>query len=237
MLTHKILTIDVDHVSLRGDLNIPENPLGLVVFAHGSGSGRFSSRNTFVAEQFQKHGLATFLFDLLTKQEEEEFYASRFDIALLSDRLVGATHWLREFPLVESLPIGYFGASTGAAAALTAAAELKDIIYAVVSRGGRPDLAKEKLTSVKCPTLLLVGERDTEVLQLNKQALEKLGGIKRLKQIYSATHLFEEPGTLAEVAKLSNDWFVLHLPKTKKLSEQKKSRTKPIVSEYKLYKR
>jgi putative phosphoribosyl transferase len=223
MTLHKVLTINIDYISLRGDLNIPENPLGLVIFSHGSGSGRFSPRNNFVAQQLQQRGLATFLFDLLTK-EEDEFYWNRFDIELLSDRLVEVTQWLLRNPLVNFLPMAYFGASTGAASALSAAAELKDDIYAVVSRGGRPDLAKEKLSSVKCPTLLLVGDRDTDVLRLNKQALEKLSGIKSLTPIPSATHLFEEPGTLEEVARLSADWFVQHLPHSENKLRKRESK-------------
>jgi len=205
------LTVEVENVSLSGDLTMPENAIGLVIFSHGSGSSRFSPRNNFVAQQLQKHGLATFLFDLLTR-EEDKVYANRFNIELLANRLIQVTHWLHKQNELKKIPICYFGASTGAASALVAAAVLKDKIHAVVSRGGRPDMAQGQLSRVLCPTLLLAGELDHEVISLNRLALEKIPGEKKLEIIDHATHLFEEPGTLEKVAELAADWFVKHLP-------------------------
>ena len=206
--------IPVDRVTIEGILSIPPATRGVVLFAHGSGSSRFSPRNQYVAKALNKAGLATLLIDLLTKEEEEidmqtgEF---RFDIDLLSQRLIGATKWLRENPTTRNLAFGYFGASTGAAAALIAAAKLPAEIKAVVSRGGRPDLALDYLPKVKAPTLLIVGGDDQTVLDLNRKAMARLSSLKKLEIVPGASHLFEEPGKLEEVAKLSAEWFLAHL--------------------------
>lgn len=202
--------IKIDEVTLDGALGLPERARGVVIFAHGSGSSRLSPRNTSVARVLQQAGIGTLLFDLLTS-EEDRVYERRFDIDLLARRLVGATRWLAARPELEGAAIGYFGASTGAAAALQGAALLGTAVRAVVSRGGRPDLAMPCLEQVLAPTLLIVGERDVEVLQLNRQALSHLAVEKELAVIPGATHLFEEPGTLEQVAKLAKNWFVLHL--------------------------
>ena len=201
-------------VVLNGNLNIPSGAKGIVLFAHGSGSGRFSPRNQFVAKQFNKAKIGTLLFDLLTSDEEDEDLVTaeyRFNIGLLAQRLVGATEWLKKDQLTSNCAIGYFGASTGAAAALIAAAKLPNDITAVVSRGGRPDLATDYLPQVAAPTLMLVGGWDAEVIELNKQALEQMSSEKKLVIVPGATHLFEEPGKLEEVAKLSIDWFLHYL--------------------------
>ena len=208
------LQIPAGNVTLTGDLEIPENPRGLVLFAHGSGSSRRSPRNQAVAEILRDAGMATLLFDLLTAQEEaEDAYSAhlRFDIGLLSRRLAIVTGEIVDDPHSRNLGIGYFGASTGGAAALRAAAVLGSIIGAVVSRGGRPDLAGEALAYVKAPTLLIVGERDEDVLRLNEQAFEKLPCAKSLAVVPRATHLFQEPGALEEVARLAASWFCKHL--------------------------
>ncbi|HVK58347.1 MAG TPA: alpha/beta family hydrolase [Candidatus Kapabacteria bacterium] len=196
-------------VSLRGDLTVPENALGIVLFAHGSGSGRKSSRNRYVASVLQQHGIGTLLFDLLTEDEEraEALTAHlRFDIPLLAERLIHVTDWLRTQESRHHA-FGYFGASTGAAAALMAAAHFGDAIAAVVSRGGRPDLAGGKLSMVTAPTLLIVGSRDVPVIGLNKDAFTQLRCEKQMKIVEGATHLFEEPGTLETVAELAAGWF------------------------------
>lgn len=206
--------IPVDGVSLSGDLEIPKNAIGLVLFAHGSGSGRFSVRNRGVAEILQRSKIATLLFDLLTSKEEIQDAPTgylRFDIRLLAQRLVAVTEAVTGDPHSRGLPVAYFGASTGGAAALIAAAALPFKVRAVVSRGGRPDLAGEALALVKAPTLLIVGERDEDVLRLNEQAFEKLQCVKSLAVVPHATHLFQEPGTLEEVARLAVDWFRKHL--------------------------
>jgi pimeloyl-ACP methyl ester carboxylesterase len=185
-----------------------------VFFAHGSGSSRFSPRNQYVAKEFNKAKIGTLLFDLLTAEEEETDVVTaeyRFNIALLAERLIGATEWLRNDPQTKKFAFGYFGASTGAAAALIAAAKLPGDIAAVVSRGGRPDLAGKYLPNIVAPTLLLVGGLDTEVIELNRQALDQMKSQKKLVIIPGATHLFEEPGILEEVAKLSADWFLCYL--------------------------
>jgi putative phosphoribosyl transferase len=203
-----------DNVTLEGGLVIPQSAAGIVLFAHGSGSSRHSSRNRFVAQRLQKAGLATLLFDLLTLQEEEVDALTRqhrFDIDLLTRRLVGATNWLCQQPQASQLAICYFGASTGAAAALRAAAELPDKVSAVVSRGGRPDLAMTELPRVQAPTLLIVGGFDTQVIELNRQAQAQLNVENSLDIVPGATHLFEEPGTLEQVADLAINWFVGHL--------------------------
>lgn len=202
-------------VQLDGDLARPENASGLVLFAHGSGSSRFSPRNRFVARVLQEAGLATLLMDLLTPDEEaldERTAQLRFDIGLLADRLVYAIDWLGEQPETRALAIGLFGASTGAAAALIAAARRPEAVAAVVSRGGRPDLAGDALARVRAPTLLIVGERDAPVLALNHQAMRELRAEARLEIVPNATHLFEEPGALDEVARLARDWFRQYLP-------------------------
>lgn len=201
-------------VTLEGNLCLPEEARGVVAFAHGSGSSRHSSRNRYVAQVLRNARLATLLFDLLTPQEEREDLETaelRFDIGLLARRLVGATDWLRANEPTHRLGLGYFGASTGAAAALLAAAERSDVVGAIVSRGGRPDLAVPYLDRVKAPTLLIVGGNDFPVIQMNRTALAKLRVEKRLAIVPGATHLFEEPGTLEQVAKLASDWFVGHL--------------------------
>ena len=198
-------------IGLEGLLSLPEPADGIVLFAHGSGSSRFSPRNTYVAEALQAAGLATMLFDLLTEPEAVD-RARVFDIPLLAERLLMATEWIALDPETALLPIGYFGASTGAASALVAAAHSVRDIAAVVSRGGRPDLAGADLSRVKAPTLLIVGGADYAVLDLNRAALAQLTCEKTLAVVPGATHLFEEPGTLDEVIGLARDWFVGHLP-------------------------
>lgn len=208
--TEHPVIIPSDKVHLDGIMHVPKNAIGLVLFVHGSGSSRFSKRNQFVASVLNEAKIATLLFDLLTPEEEKidavtaEF---RFDIPFLARRLMSATDWVRAQPISHQLPIGYFGASTGGGAALVAAAEKSDLIKAVVSRGGRPDLAGEALQHVLAPTLLIVGGNDFPVIELNQAALKKLIGIKRLEIVPGATHLFEEPGTLDQVAELAVAWF------------------------------
>ena len=197
-------------VTVAGHLTIPENPTGIVVFAHGSGSSRFSPRNIFVADLLGTVGFATLLFDLLTPEEERN-RANVFDIELLARRLVDVTAWLATQDDAASLPIGYFGASTGAGAALRAVADPRVTVGAVVSRGGRPDLAGESLTRVRAPTLLIVGGRDEVVLELNRRAQAAIPAECQIAVIPGATHLFEEPGTLEKVAALARDWFINHL--------------------------
>jgi dienelactone hydrolase len=202
-------------VRLAGDLTVPRDARGVVVFAHGSGSGRFSPRNRAVAQQLVRAGLATLLMDLLTADEEAVDLRTadlRFDIALLAERVIASIDWLASDGGLESLPAGCFGASTGAAAALVAAAERPERVAAVVSRGGRPDLAGDALPRVRAPTLLIVGGLDTEVIRLNRQAQARLGGESRLVVVPGAGHLFEEPGTLEQVAALARDWFLRYLP-------------------------
>ncbi len=201
---------------LSCDLNIPENAIGLVLFAHGSGSSRLSVRNQAVAQMLRRHHLATLLFDLLTPAEEAEDASIghlRFNIGLLSLRLAIVSRGMMDDGHSQHLPLGYFGASTGAAAALLAAAALGENIRAVVSRGGRPDLAGETLRYVKAPTLLIVGERDDQVLRLNERAYTELQCKKSFAVVPNATHLFDEPGTLPEVARLAADWFEKHFEK------------------------
>ena len=205
--------ISVDRVELAGDLVLPAEATGIVLFAHGTGSSRHSPRNRLVAQTLNEAGIGTLLMDLLTRDEELFDRATgelRFDISLLARRLVAAVDWLRTGPAVD-LPIGLFGASTGAAAALVAAAERPHEIAAVVSRGGRPDLAGPALAQVRAPTLLIVGSLDSVVLELNQRALELLPAEKHLTVVPGATHLFEEPGTLEEVARLAAEWFTPHL--------------------------
>jgi len=203
--------IPVDGIELGGELVLPSAATGVVLFAHGSGSSRFSPRNTYVAKVLQRQGIGTLLFDLLTREEDQD-YARRFDIDLLTQRLLAATAWLQANPATKSLQIGYFGASTGAAAALQAAAEIQDAVAAVVSRGGRPDLAGETaLNQVNAPTLLIVGGADYGVIELNEQAYVMLKCKKQLSLVPGATHLFEEPGTLEQAAQLAADWFLHYL--------------------------
>jgi len=199
---------------IHGDLAIPTPARGVVLFAHGSGSSRNSPRNRSVARHLRQRGLATMLADLLTEVEERADASTgllRFDIDLLAERLELATAWLGQDESTAHLPLGYFGASTGAAAALVAAAQLDDRVAAIVSRGGRPDLAADVLAQVRAPTLLIVGGRDDLVLRLNREALAKLRSVRDLKVVDGATHLFEEPGTLDQVARLAGNWFLTHL--------------------------
>lgn len=204
-MVEKLVKIAVDSVEVEGILNLPKSSKGIVMFAHGSGSSRFSPRNNFVAEVLRKAGLGTLLFDLLT-EEEDSVYETRFNINLLAERLVAVTKWfLKEH---KNINIGYFGASTGAAAALEAAVEMD--VDAVVSRGGRPDMAKG-LGKVKAPTLLIVGGYDDVVIELNRKAYKEIKAEKKLVIVPEATHLFEEPGKLEEVARLAKEWFVKYL--------------------------
>jgi putative phosphoribosyl transferase len=206
----RTVTVEADGMSLPGDLGIPEPAVGVVVFAHGSGSSRRSPRNVLVAARLQAEGLATLLFDLLTDDEAGD-RDKVFDIALLARRLEGAVGWLRGEPGARQLPMALFGASTGAAAALVAAADLGSGIATVVSRGGRPDLAGEALEAVTAPTLLIVGGADLQVLELNRQAQRHLRSETRLEIVPGATHLFEEPGSLERVAELAAAWFTDHV--------------------------
>ncbi|MFQ5790091.1 MAG: dienelactone hydrolase family protein [Acidobacteriota bacterium] len=208
--SEKIIHILLDSLALEGALAVPSGAKGIVLFAHGTGSSRHSPRNNFVAREIRSAGVGTLLFDLLTEEEDVDRQA-RFDIDLLTERLRLATRWIGENPETSALGVGYFGASTGAAAALKAAAELGPSILAVVSRGGRPDLAEPVLDRVESPTLLIVGERDDEVVELNRQACKRLRGRKELFLVPGATHLFEEPGTLEEVARLATNWFRRYL--------------------------
>jgi dienelactone hydrolase len=214
------IQIPAGRVLLEGNLTMPSGASGIVLFAHGSGSGRFSPRNRAVAAVLVRAGLATLLMDLLTDEEEAVDLATgglRFDIGLLAQRVIGAVDWLAADATAKELPLGCFGASTGAAAALIAAAERPTRVGAVVSRGGRPDLAGDALLRVTAPTLLIVGGNDPQVLQLNRRALDALGGEARLEIVPGATHLFEEPGALERVTVLARDWFLRHLA-TRELS-------------------
>jgi len=213
-LARRPLQLTVDGHRLAGDLVIPARPEGLVVFVHGSGSSRFSRRNRAVATALQQNGLATLLFDLLSPLEEaidRRDGSLRFDIPLLSRRTLGVIHALDEHPWLRELPIGLFGASTGAAASLQAAAGRADRVQALVARGGRPDLTGELLAAVRCPVLLLVGENDPEVLDLNREAARHLHCPHQLTVIPRATHLFEEAGALEQVGELASSWFAAHL--------------------------
>jgi pimeloyl-ACP methyl ester carboxylesterase len=202
--------VDAGEAGLAGDLTVPDGARGVVVFAHGSGSGRHSPRNRWVAEALQAHGLATLLLDLLTESEERDRDA-RFDIPLLARRTVAAVDWCAREPPLATLPAGCFGASTGAAAALIAAAERPAQVRAVVSRGGRPDLAARALEAVAAPVLLVVGGADPAVLELNRRALRGLPASARLEVVAGATHLFPEAGALERVADLASAWFLAHL--------------------------
>jgi dienelactone hydrolase len=208
------MEIPVEGVVLEADVVVPEQARGAVLFAHGSGSGRHSPRNRYVARELQNARLATVLADLLTPAEEQRDAWTgelRFDISLLAARLGSLTGWVAAYHRTQGLGIGLFGASTGAAAALVAAATRPDQVQTVVSRGGRPDLAGEFLPRVRQPTLLIVGGRDQVVIEINRAAMRQLGGKVRLEIVPGATHLFEEPGALEQVARLARDWFVEHL--------------------------
>jgi len=208
------VTIPSGSVAINGDLTLIDEAKGIVLFAHGSGSSRFSPRNRYVAEELNRVGLSTLLIDLLTESEEtldNKTGRLRFDIELLTERLISATDWLGRNSLTRELKLGYFGASTGAAAALAAAAKRQEIVGAIVSRGGRPDLADIWLPDVKAPTLLIVGGNDFTVIEMNREALQKLAAEKKLALVPGATHLFEEPGALDEVARMAGDWFLQHL--------------------------
>jgi putative phosphoribosyl transferase len=212
--TEHAVVIKAESIHMEGILHIPTGARGMVIFAHGSGSSRFSPRNQYIAKTLQQAKFATLLFDLLTQKEDEidsETAQYRFDIDFLSKRLVHATNWVSKNPGLNKLVVGYFGASTGAGAALVAAARLSMLIAAVVSRGGRPDLAGESLNYVEAATLLIVGGDDETVIELNKMASEKLHCVKKIDIVPGATHLFEEPGKMEEVALLAREWFEKHL--------------------------
>jgi putative phosphoribosyl transferase len=211
MSTSMLVHLPAGSTRIEGMLDIPDRAVGLVLFAHGSGSSRHSPRNNYVAGVLRQAGIGTLLMDLLTPEEDRD-YSRRFDIGLLTQRLLGAAHWVAASEATRDFPLGFFGASTGAAAALDAAAKLGAAARAVVSRGGRPDLASaHALATVTAPTLLLVGGDDDVVIDLNQQAYEQLRCEKQLVIVPGATHLFEEPGTLETVARQAADWFVLHL--------------------------
>lgn len=208
------VTIEAAGTALAGTLRIPTQAHGMVLFAHGSGSSQHSPRNRRVAERLNAVSLATLLMDLLTKEEEaedERTHALRFDVDLLGRRLIAATDWLEDAPRTHHLPVGYFGASTGAGAALMAAAARPEVVYAVVSRGGRPELAGQALHHVRAATLLIVGGNDPVVYEVNRAAQGQLGTSARLEVVPGATHLFEEPGALDRVSDLARDWFLTHL--------------------------
>ena len=212
--TEHTVQIPVGKIKLEGELMIPQDAKGIVLFAHGSGSSRFSPRNQFVAQTLRQNRLATLLIDLLTFEEDKVDQITRelrFDIDLLAVRLIGITHWLLNEARTKKLHIGYFGSSTGAAAALIAAAQEGSSISAVVSRGGRPDLASSYLPTVQAPTLLIVGGADTVVIELNQEAYDALTCVKKLEIVPRATHLFEEPGALEKVAGLAANWFLNYL--------------------------
>jgi len=216
-LDDRPVRVQAGTAELQGDLRIPAGAHGIVVFAHGSGSGRHSPRNRFVADVLVNAGLGTLLIDLLTRDEETidlQTAELRFDIRLLAERLGGVTDWLAGEPSAAGLSTGYFGASTGAAAALIAGSDRPERVRAIVSRGGRPDLAGAVLARVHQPTLLIVGGDDDVVIELNRQALQELSGIKQMVIVPGATHLFEEPGALEQVAALASEWFLRYLGKT-----------------------
>lgn len=214
----KLVQIKLQDVALEGMLKIPESAKGIVLFAHGSGSSRLSPRNNFVANILNNAGLATLLIDLLSKKEDET-YRTRFDIDLLTDRLNAVIQWLKKQSSTHNLGIGVFGSSTGAAAALRVASEMKNEIEAVVSRGGRPDLAMDILDSVTAPTLFIVGGNDFDVIVLNQEAFARLTCLKKFEIVPNATHLFEEPGCLEEVARLAKEWFYKYLNQKKQIDK------------------
>jgi dienelactone hydrolase len=212
--TDEVVQIPIDSAVIEGNLTVPKGSKGLVLFAHGAGSSRHSKRNNFVAEELQEGGLGTLLIDLLTTDEKEidrRTRQIRFNIDLLSERVIGAIDWLQNDSQTQDLEVGVFGSSTGAAAALIAGAERDQWVEAIVSRGGRVDMAKAYLDRVKAPTLCIVGGRDRQVLSLNRQALDQLTVTRELQVVEGAGHLFEEPGALERVAELSRDWFQKYL--------------------------
>jgi dienelactone hydrolase len=211
----RLVSVPTGAVTLEAELTVPARPRGIIVFAHGSGSSRASPRNKFVASELVDASFATLLLDLFTAEEEEDDILNgrlRFDVAMMANRLIGATKWVERDDATLELPVGYFGASTGAAAALLAATVVPDVVFAIVSRGGRPDLARENLELVRAPTLLIVGGADHGVIGLNQDALEALRVEKKLEIVPGATHLFEEEGALAHVARLATRWFEWHAP-------------------------
>jgi len=213
-IDERLVRVALGRLTLEGNLNLPEDARGVVLFAHGSGSSRYSPRNRHVAEMLNEARLATLLIDLLTSEEEMidmQTVSLRFNINLLAQRVVAVTDWFLQYPYTQNLRLGYFGASTGAAAALVAAAERPKVVGAVVSRGGRPDLAGPALARVQAPTLLIVGGNDFGVIEINQAALAQLRCEKQLVIVTGATHLFEEPGALDEVARLAGEWFEHHL--------------------------
>jgi len=210
--TYKEIKIDIGEISLKGNLRLAENSKGIILFSHGSGSSRLSIRNNYVASLLVEQGFSSFLFDLLTAKEDM-IYENRFDIELLTGRLVKVTKWAMEYEETKKMPIGYFGASTGAASALSAAAQMGESIKAIVSRGGRPDMAMPVLKDIKIPTLLVVGGNDDVVIELNKKAKAAIGGICELEIVDGATHLFSEAGKLEIVAKHTAEWFDKYLKK------------------------
>jgi putative phosphoribosyl transferase len=213
-IDEQLVRVSTAGVTLEGDLSVPAGATGIVLFAHGSGSSRFSSRNRYVAQFLRETGLGTLLIDLLTAPEEaidDRTRHLRFDIEMLGERLVGAAEWLSQNATTRNLRIGMFGASTGAGAALVAAAEKPKLVAAVVSRGGRPDLAGSALPHVQAPTLLIVGSRDTPVIEMNQTAYDLMTCERRFEIVPGATHLFEEPGTLEIAARLARDWFMRYL--------------------------
>lgn len=209
-MNKKTVNIPINEIILEGILSIPENAKGIIIFVHGSGSSRLSPRNNFVARELQKAGFATLLFDLLTEQEDEN-YENRFNISLLVDRLKKVTDWVAQQKEIKALPIGYFGASTGSASAIIAAADLESKIKAIVSRGGRPDLAGSALKRLTTPVLLIVGGDDYEVIELNREASLQIKTEKSIQIVPGATHLFSEPGALEEVARMAAEWFKKYL--------------------------
>ncbi len=204
------ISIPIGGKTLKGILSVPDNPVGVVLFSHGSGSGRLSPRNNYVSNLLKKNGLATLLFDLLTADEDQNYYM-RFNIDLLSTRLIAATRWIMELESLKNLPISYFGASTGAASALRAAAFFGHRVSAVISRGGRPDMAMEVLPFIQAPTLLIVGELDSTVLDLNRKAYIRLNCTKKLEIVPGASHLFGETGKLDAVVTLARKWYTEHM--------------------------
>lgn len=209
MITKEI-PIHLHTITLSGEINIPAHATGFVIFSHGSGSSRFSPRNKYVADVLHKHNIATLLFDLLT-EEEDRLMGNRFNIRLLTERLVGVTLQMENYPELKGLPIGYFGASTGAASALYAAAELGNLIKTVVSRGGRPDLAMDVLHTITASVLLIVGGLDGPVIKLNKDAYAHIHSAKDMQIVPGASHLFGEPGKLEQVAEIAANWYTQHL--------------------------
>ena len=209
-----VVRVPVDGDFIEGNLRVPSDAKGVVLFAHGSGSSRFSSRNQYVANVLNNAEIATLLIDLLTEDEEKVDVRTRqfrFDIGLLTERLISAAEWVKKNLRTQKLKLGVFGSSTGAAAALNAAAKLPEDVVAVVSRGGRPDLAMENLAEVRAPSLFIVGGRDVVVINLNKKAMAEVSAEKKLEIVAGATHLFEEPGRLEEVARLATEWFLKYL--------------------------